>query len=168
MDLFYNIITISSSFLFLINLCVNNCKESHPTILTLIVSSILYKYIYIYHQQNKLLLSTITKIDQLCIINVFLFHFVNLNFYLKTIIRLLTLINYKFMYFIFGISLIIVLYQTIIINIFLSLILCITAFISYISYNDYLKNGWNIYNSWLWHYATACLILSVKLSYKIE
>ena len=160
--------TICSALLFFFTLCIENCPQSHPTILVLIASSLVYKYTYIFHPKNTNILSIATKFDHLCIINLIMFHFTNLNFYLKTVIRLLTILDYRFMYMIFGTLLTYLFYELFTTNIFLGVMLSISTFFSYIGYVNYLKNGWNVYNSWIWHYATTCLVMTVKLSYHIQ
>lgn len=161
----YNYVTISSAFLFFIPLCIENCSQSHPLILILIISSIIYKYNYLIYPNTKISYIS-TKFDHLCIMNVILFHFVSLSLYIKSLMRILTLVDYRYMYMSIGTLLIFLLVELFMTSYFLGTIMCISLFVSYLSYTDYLEKGWNMYNSWLWHYATTCVLLCVKLSYK--
>ena len=65
--MFDNYLTVCSAFLFFITLCVDNCPQSHPTILVLIASSLIYKYNYLFYPQHTNILS-LTTVNNLIII----------------------------------------------------------------------------------------------------
>ena len=156
--------TVFSSFLFIFTIIIPTCERIYPSTIALIFSSFMYKYIYIYHSQNISALTFLTKLDHLCIMNLFLSYFNTMQLWQTIIIRILTILHYKFMY-IFFVCFIISLFLEFIYHkcYFLATIFLFSLITALYSYFDYTQKGWTKYNSWIWHYAHTCIIMSVKL-----
>lgn len=164
MSLIDNITTISSAFLFLITIIIPTCPRLYPHLLNLLLSSLLYKTLYFYDSKESIILEIITKIDQLCIMNVFLAYYGAMQYWKTLSIQILTFMHYKLMYLWFGYFIVCFLYEFIHTKCyFLAIIFTLSSCIGLFAYNDYSNNGWNKYNSWLWHYSAMCIILCIKL-----
>ena len=164
MTFFDNITTISSAFIFILATVIPTCPRLYPYIVTLIFSSLVYKYIYLYHPQMSKLLYYSTKFDHLCIMNIFLAYYDTMQYWKSVGVQVLTIVDYRFMhlffgYFIFHLFVDFIIYKCY----FLLSIFIVSTCIGLYAYFDYTKKGWNKYNSWLWHYSIMCIILSVKL-----
>lgn len=160
-----NFTTISSAIIFMIAKLFPTCDKINTSILYLILSSTIYKYIYIYHSQNTKLLTFFTKIDHLCIIRLFISYFNTIQLWKSIVIQLFTILDFRFMYLFFGYFMYSLLIEFLQLKCyFLSAMFTISSIIGLYSYFDYTKNGWNKHNSWLWHYANTCIILCVKLN----
>ncbi len=160
-----NITTVLSGFLLGFTTIIPTCERIYISTIALVFSSLFYKYIYVYHSQKKNLLALLTKIDHICIMNLFLSYFDTIQLWQSSIVRILTIINYKFMYIFFGYFMFNLFFELIYHKCyFLGIIFTISTIIALSSYFNYIKKGWTKYNSWLWHYAHTCIIISVKLS----
>ena len=156
--------TVLSAIIFIFAAIIPTCERIYTSTICLICSSFIYKYIYVYHSQKSNLLLLSTKIDHLCIMNLFLSYFDTLLFWQIMIVRILTIINYKFMY-IFFVCFMLKLFFDFINHecYFLAFIFTIATLTGLYSFLDYTIKGWTKYNSWLWHYASTCVIITAKL-----
>lgn len=164
MTILNNITTISSAFIFILATVIPTCPRVYSSIVTLIFSSLVYKYIYIYHPQMTKLLDFSTKFDHLCIMNIFLAYYDTMQYWKSLGVQMLTIVDYRFMYFFFGYFMCHLFVDFVIYRCyFLLFIFALSTCIGLYAYFDYTKKGWTKYNSWLWHYANMCIILCVKL-----
>ena len=166
----YIIITACSAFSFLFLFILNDFEELHSYIYALIISSLIYKLIYLICNDNyPLLLDIVNKIDYICILNLVWKHcykyFFVYDLYIYNFIVLLSYINcyafHLFLVFLYFLTFINLLNKDKILSFFYIL----SGFFIAQSYYSFTQNGWNIINSWCWHLSSCMCILSVKISY---
>ena len=167
--LFYNIVTISSAVAFYFLFVLNDFPESHIYIHYLIISSIIYKFIYLYYIRYSFILYIINQIDYICIFNLLWSHnykyFLNYEFYVYVFILLLSILNcYAFHFCLVYLYFLTLLKLIIYDKILLFFYILSGLFISY-SYYLFHKQGWNLINSWSWHLSICLCFLCVKMSY---
>ena len=159
-----NASTVLSAIIFIFATIIPTCDRIYTSTICLICSSFIYKYVYVYHLQKSNLLLLLTKLDHLCIMNLFLSYFDTLLFWQIMIVRILTIVDYRFMYFFFSYFMLNLFIEFINYECyFLAFIFTISTLTGLYSFFDYTIKGWTKYNSWLWHYACTCIILSSKL-----
>ena len=166
--LFYNILTTSSAFSFLLLFLLNEFSESHIYIYALIISSIIYKLAYLYcYIDFPYIVDIITYIDYISIFNVLTIFFLNYGLYkyIYTFVIILSFINY-YMFHLFLVFLyFLTLSQLIIYDKIITFFYILSGIIMSYSYYSFNKCGWNIINSWSWHLSSCLCFLCVKMSY---
>ena len=172
--LFYNILTTCSAFSFFFLFLLNEFSESHIYIYTLIISSIIYKLLYLYcYVDYPYIVDIITHIDYICIFNLLWSHnykyflIYGLYKYIYVIILILSLINYFFFHVCLVILYFITLSELIMYDKIITLFYILSGFFITYSYYSFNKQGWNIINSWMWHLSICLCFLCVKMSYYI-
>ena len=158
------LITLLSASVFTFAAIIPTCPRVNPSVITLICSSFLYKFTYLYYPHMSILLDIITKIDHICIMNIFLAYFDKMSDWKKMAVHILTLVHHRFMHFFFIYFMCVLLVDFIVYEYYFLLFFFLIATCSgLLAYFDYVEKGWTKFNSWLWHYASLCIILCVKL-----
>ena len=152
----YNLITISSAFIFFFLTIFPENNKNNFIIYILIFTSLIYKYFHIYNNHSKQYIIS-RKLDQITIC-LLLFSYVNqfYNIGIKNIhlLSLSTIINCNFITFKISlfISIFAFLYFSFLNDIFISNILLISTIIALFSYHNRLVlNKWTVEISWCWH-----------------
>jgi hypothetical protein len=172
-ELLYILCTTISPLCFSLLFLFDEFKEWNIDIFYLILSSLLYKVLYmISDDKTSIKLNIATKIDYLCIFNViwsathenlpFSKLWSNL-FYGTTLFSIL--IGYKFFYSFLAVLFFIkmnALYQK---DIYVTPFYIASSSLFAISYYFYTIDGWNLVNSWCWHLAICACLISVKASH---
>lgn len=171
--LFYNILTTSSAFSFLLLFLLNEFSESHIYIYALIISSIIYKLAYLYcYIDFPYIVDIITYIDYICIFNLLWSHnykyFLDYGLYkyIYLIILIISFINYNAFHFCLIFLYFLTLSKLIMYDYIITLFYVLSGFLISHSYYSFNKHGWNIINSWNWHLSICLCFLCVKMSYK--
>lgn len=163
-----NILTILSALLFLVAIILPICNSLNIPLFLLIITSLFYKYMYIYHYNTYKYIFW-RKLDQIAI-SYLIIEFKNLffNSYKRTILKNIILsiavnMNFKlFSLFIF-IMWSLILYKAFTIDIFIFSLMIISTLSALSFYKLRLLYGWKNSISWVWHNSILLSIISVMI-----
>ena len=161
-----NIVTIFSAFSFFYLFSINNFRQCETNIYFLIISSIIYKFFYIFYNKNDKFITFLEKIDYLCILNLILTYYSNyLDYYSVLFINFIILLKntyfYSVLFILWFITSIIILKK----NVYIFILYIISSLTTIISYILFRLKGWLLQISWAWHLSITIMFMCVKITY---